>query len=391
MSFKHGVYISESDTAIISPVTGYSGLPVCVGTSPKGPTDKPMLIHTYEEGVSEYGYSEDWSASTISEFLYSQFALYGQSPVVIIRVSENTKAGIIGGYNATTGKSSGLELVGEVFHRYRLVPGIIVAPKWSREPEVAAVMKAKADTVSGVFKCIALVDAPGNVYTDIPSWKSEKNYTDKRMVVCWPKVKLGDKVYHMSTHLCGVMNRTDNGRGDVPYKSPSNELLQADSIVNDTGTEVTLTLEGANYLNSQGIVTALNWTGGWRIWGNRTGAYPSESDPKNVFIPVRRMFDYIGNGFINTFWQEADKPLTVRLIREIVSSYNLYINGLTAREMLLGGRIEFREDENPLTDLMGGILRFHVYVTPPEPSESIEGILEYDPQYLNALYSAVTG
>ena len=389
MAFTHGVYVHEADTAITSPVTSYSGLPFVIGTSPSGTADSPQLIYTYEEAVKAFGYSDDWSTHTLCEFMYSHFVLYGQSPVVLVKASANTKSAIIGGYNSSAGKKTGLELVSEVFHKYRLIPGIILAPKWSREPEVAAVMKAKAESLSEVFRCIALCDAPGDKYTEIPSWKTSKNYTSGRQLLCWPKVKLGDKVYHMSTHICGVINRTDAGRDDVPYKSPSNEPLQAEGTVNDSGDEVIMTLGEANYLNSQGIVTAINWTGGWRVWGNRTCAYPASSDPKEVFISVRRMFDYIGNTFINTFWQKADQPLTVRLIREIVSSYNLYLNGLTAREMILGGRIEFREDENGLTDLMSGIIRFHVYVTPPEPSETIEGILEYDPQYLSALYSAV--
>lgn len=494
MSYRHGVYVSEVDTAVVSPVTGYSGLPVVIGTAPIGPVNEPVLVSTYEEAVKAFGYSDDWDYFTLCEFMYSQFALYGQSPCVLVnvynraegytrngykrykvvdhavnipdgimyglneepsnvyprlslngttqeaatyntdmrwtsfhtdsmpggycngdltitflpggkfydleyvyidcpvRVPISNMAGwVIGGYDSSTGKNTGLELVSDVFHKYRVVPGIILAPGFSHIPSVAAVMRAKADTVSGVFKCISLCDAPGNVYSEIPAWKELHNYADKRQILCWPKLKLGDKVYHMSTQLCGLMNRTDNGRGDVPYKSPSNELLQCEGCVNDRGDSVMLTLETANYLNSQGIVTALNWTGGWRLWGNRTCAYPANSDTKNVFIPVRRMFDYVGNTFINTFWQKADGPMTVRLIREIVNSFNLYLNGLAAREMILGGEITFREDENPITNLMDGKLVFHLHITPPVPAESIEGILEYDPEYLTVLYEAVRG
>lgn len=394
MAYTHGVYISEVETAVVSPAEGYAGLPVVVGTSPKGPVNEPQLITRYEDAVEIFGYSDDWDKYTLCEFMYSQFVLFAQGPAVMITVDttgKDVKSEIIGGYNATSGKYTGLELVNEVFHRFRAVPGIILAPKYSKLPEVAAVMHAKADSVSEVFRCIALADAPGNVFSEIPTWKDTKNYTDERLIVCWPKVKLGDKVFHLSTQLCGVMNRTDNERGDVPYKSPSNELLQCDSCVNDKGAEVMLTIADANHLNGNGIVTALNWTGGWRVWGNRTCAYPANTDPKDCFIAVRRMFDYVGNTFINTFWQKADGPMTVRMVREVVNSFNLYLNGLAARDMILGGRIEFRESENVLTDLMNGTLRFHVMLTPPVPAETIEGILEYDPEYLSALYEAVRG
>ena len=303
-------------------------------------------------------------------------------------------AEVIGGYSVSTGKNTGLECVQDVYPKFREIPGIICVPKWSEKSEVAAVMRAKTENINGLFTCISVVDIPSDnagalTYTDAPSWKTTHNYTSAHEIVCWPKVSLGGKVYHMSTHLVGILNRTDKAHGDIPYKSPSNELMQIDSCVNAAGTEMLMSIEQANYLNSQGIMTALNWTGGWRAWGNRTGIYPANTDVKDCFIPVRRMIDYLGNTFITTFWQKTDEPMTPRLIRTIVNTFNMYLNSLVAIEALLGGRIEFREDENAYTDLLNGILKFHVFITPPVPAEVIEGIFEYDPEYLSTLYEAI--
>ena len=91
-----------------------------------------------------------------------------------------------------------------------------------------------------------------------------------------------------------------------------------------SGKEVDLGLEEANYLNGQGVVTALNWIGGWRAWGNRTAAFPVNTDVKDMFISVRRMFYWVGNEFILTMWQEVDAPMTPRLILTILNSYNVY-------------------------------------------------------------------
>ena len=388
---NHGIYISEIETGIISPSEGYCGLPVVIGTSAKGPVNEPVLVHKYADAVETFGDSDNWDAHTLSEFIYSQFVLYGQGPAVLIRAAENSPSSVIGGYNTKTGEYTGLELVHHVYHKFGHAPGILLAPGFSHNSEVAAAMTAKAESVSGVFKCICLCDAQGDKYTDIPSWKRNNNITSKRQLLCWPKVRLNDRTYHMSTHLCGVINRTDTLHGDVPYKTPSNESMQIDSCVNDSGKEIYLTLEEANYLNGQGIVTAINWSGGWRAWGNRTAIYPSVTDVKDCFIPVRRMFDFIGGIFINEFWQKADQPITVRLVREIVNSFNLYLNGLTAREMILGGHIEFREDENDYAALIDGKMKFHLYITPPVPAESIEGVLEYDPSNLDVLFDAVRG
>ena len=461
MSYRHGVYKQEVPTSVIAPSQGESGLPVIVGTAPVFMGDstcvnRPVLVHTFEEAVSIFGYSTDWESWTLSEFMYSQFVLYGQAPAVLVNVfdpakhketvsgaeyaslngsvnlgqnvmqadsqtlyydddgnahiastgtvnittitkakpSAVTSSEVIGGYSVSTGRNTGLECVNDVYPKYRLIPGLIGSPKYSELPEVAAVMRAKCENINGVFTCSCVVDIPSDssgakTYTDAPSWKTAKSYTSERQIVCWPKVALGGKVYHMSTQLIGLMNQVDTRRGDIPYKSPSNELMQMDSCVNALGEEVMMNLEQANYLNSQGIVTALNWTGGWRSWGNRTGAYPNSTDVKDVFISVRRMMDYLGNTFVTTFWQKTDEPMTPRLVRTIVNSFNLYINSLVAIEALLGGRVEFREDENAYTDLMNGVLKFHIFITPPVPAEVIEGVFEYDPEYLSTLYEAI--
>ena len=101
------------------------------------------------------------------------------------------------------------------------------------------------------------------------------------------------------------------------------------------------------------------------------------------------MFNWIGNEFILTFWQKVDAPMTPRLIRTIINSYNVRLNGLSARQFILGGRIEFNSTENPTTDLLNGILRFHIYITPPPPAEQIWGIFEFDPDYFDVLFEAV--
>ena len=173
----------------------------------------------------------------------------------------------------------------------------------------------------------------------------------------------------------------------MPYWSPSNQSLQADSAVNDDGKEIYLDTSSAAYLNGQGVITALNFMGGWKAWGNRTTCYPSNTDVKDAFIPIRRMFNWVNNTLITSFWNKIDNPANKRLIETIVDSANIWLNGLTSREFILGGRVEFRKDENPTQDLMDGIIRFHVFITPPSPAREIEFIQEYDPDYISTLFS----
>jgi len=250
-------------------------------------------------------------------------------------------------------------------------------------------MKAKASNINQHFRAISLDDIDTDEvkkYTDAPAWKNDNNYVSTYEITCFPKVKLGDDTFHLSTQLAGLICQTDSLNEDIPYVSPSNKSLQCNSAVLKDGKEVWLAPDQAAYLNGEGIVTALNFIGGWKAWGNRTSIYPSVTDPKDAFIPLRRMFNWIGNTLTLTFWQKVDFPVNRRLVETILDSANIWLNGLSARQFILGGRIEFREDENPTTDLMDGIIRFHVYVTPPTPAREIDFILEYDPEYLKTLF-----
>jgi uncharacterized protein len=279
--------------------------------------------------------------------------------------------------------------VNQVFPRFRLVPGQILAPKYSTDSAVAAVMRAKASNINNHFKAISLSDIPTaevENYSEAAEWKNDNNIVDALQVVCWPKVKLGSEQFHLSTQLAGVICKTDSQNQDIPYVSPSNKNLQIDSSVLADGSEVWMAPDQAAFLNGQGIVTALNFVGGWKAWGNRTAAYPAVTDPKDSFLALRRMFNWVGNTLTLTFWQRLDAPLNKRQIQTVVDSANIWLNGLTAPGFLLGGRVEFLADENPATDLMDGIARFHVYLTPPSPNREIDFILEYDPSYLQSLF-----
>ena len=299
---------------------------------------------------------------------------------------------IVGGIDAASGAKSGLELVDQVFPRFGMIPGLILAPGWSDDPLVAAVMSTKAANINGHFRAMAVVDIPCDAsgvtkYSDASAWKALNNYVDNTMVVCWPLVKLQGKVFHLSTQAAGIMAQVDYANDDVPYESPSNKPLECNGAQLADGTAVWLGPDEANYLNSQGITTANNFNGVWRLWGNRTGAYPAVTDVKDAFTCIQRMFNWLGNEFILTFWQKVDKPLNRRLIETIVDSYNIRLNGLAARQFILGGRVEFLPEENPFTDLMDGVVNFHLHVTPPSPARDITALIEYDPGYLSTLFS----
>ena len=322
--------------------------------------------------------------------------LYGQEKVTIeysvVAPEMVTKKDIIGGYDVASGKSSGLELIDSVFPSFRVVPDIILCPGFSEDSEVAAVMAAKCESINGIFgpaKCIIDVDTEtAKRYTDVPEWKNKNNITKPSQIVVWPKVSLAERVFHYSVQMACRMTATDNDltMGDgTPCESPSNKSLQIDSLVLHDGSTVLLDLTKANFLNENGIVTGLNLMGGYVLWGNSTACYPSNTDVTDYFIPVSRMFAWVGNSVILSVWGKVDKKLNRRLIESVQQSLNLWLNGLFGEEKILGGRVEFLAEENPDINIMAGKAKFHIYLTPPSPAQEFEFLLEYDVSYLQSI------
>lgn len=501
MAYNHGVKVTENPTSILPPVSVSASVPFIVGTAPVNMTDtsnvnKPVLCYSYADAVKAFGFVSPKDGKfeySISEFIYSQFALFGAAPVIIVNVLDATKhatafsgepfkfvdgvatldvsgvipgtiklsgtlqckqpdgsdsesldakgipaanikigtdadgratvtlfgsyddgsgyifdlgtaqgdgtaagskldpsvvtaSDVIGGVD-TDGNKSGFELVSECFPRFRIVPGVLLAPGFSDDATLAAVMATKAAEINSEFSAIALVDLPADKkYSEIVETKNANNITDPHQIACYPMLSLDGVQYHLSTQLAGVIAITDSQNDDVPYCSPSNHSLKCTATVLSDGTEIWLAPDTAAYLNGNGIVTVLNFTDGWKLWGNRTAAYPGKTDVKDTFIPIRRMFSWVGNTLVQTFWQKVDAPLNRRLVETIVDSANIWLNGLTARQYILGGRVEFLESENTTTDLMDGKAHFHVYITPPSPAREIDFVLEYDPEYLATLF-----
>lgn len=414
MSYRHGVYASEQATSLVPPVRVDSALPVVVGTAPVQtledgvipPVNSPKLIFSYADYIRQFGSVPEGAKAadyTLSEFANIYLARYGVAPVVFINVfnpavhkneaekPDVSKVGatdIIGGIDPVSYTRTGLELVEEVFPRFGLVPGQILAPRYSGDEVVALVIGAKAANINGHFRCVGIIDIPPSVahFTEASAWINDNNLTDSNLITFFGQPLYGDVAEAGSSHMAGVIAQRDTENEGIPFWSPSNKRLLANGA-SHAGKELNLGPSEAAYLNGQGIVTSLNFIGGMVAWGSRTAAYPGKTDVKDTFIPIRRMFNFCANTLVLTAWQFLDTPLMRRrLVETVVNTFNVWLNGLAAREFIHGGRVEFLESENPTTDIMDGIARFHVFFTPPSPARELDFILEYDPGYLSGLF-----
>ncbi|MCI8626877.1 MAG: phage tail sheath family protein [Lachnospiraceae bacterium] len=304
--------------------------------------------------------------------------------------SKVTRDDIIGGYNVSTGKESGLELVRQVYPLFGLTPGLITSPGYSKDPVVASVMAAKCLKINGVFTCECIVDLDSTEdgatkYTDIKTVKEHSGLISEHMEPVWPKVRIGDEVYYYSAVYAALIAYMDAGNDDVPNLYASNKALPITGLCLDDedDSEIVIDQEQANVINSFGVVTALNFNG-FRSWGNNSAAYPMTTDPKDRWFCCRRFFSWWGNSFILSYFQRVDDPANSRLIQSICDAENIRGNSYVAQGKCAGARITYSEDENPITDILNGKIQFHQYLAQYTPAENILNILEFDPTMLEA-------
>ncbi len=364
--------------------------------------NNPLLILSREDGAKYFG--EPAPGYTIP---YALDAIFDHGGTVVIavnvfdpRVHKNAQnqpdplqvqASNIIGTVSSTGKRTGLQIVDTLFSQFGFTARLIIAPGYSTMSAVATEMIAKANLKS--VRAMALIDAPvGYTPQQVINARGTGgilNYSDYRAVICYPHVKVWDtatnseRLEPLSSRLAGVIAKTDHEKGY--WWSPSNQEIQGiigierpiTASVNDPNTE-------ANQLNAAGVVTVFNSFGtGYRVWGNRSSAFPSKTDPLN-FINIQRTADIIAESLEYYALQWLDKPIQVA-IDGVLSGTNAFIRTLIGRGALIDGYCYFPKDKNPESELANGHLTFAYHIMPPPPAERITFYEVIDIDLLKAL------
>lgn len=297
----------------------------------------------------------------------------------ILAPEKVTKDDIIGSYDIATGKETGMETIRQIYPLLGVVPGTLIAPGWSHIPEVGIALSAKAANINGVFQAMALIDldtSKAKKYTECKKVKEDSGFTSENCWPLWPHAKIGDLEIEMSAIMAAKLAYTDANNDDVPSASPSNKMVGITGLCLEDGTDVILDQDQASVVEEAGVGTAIN-ANGWRAWGNYTGCYPGDSDAKNIWVNVRRMFMWQANTFIQTYFEKVDDNMNAILIESIVDSENIRCASY-APEKWAGASIEYREEDNPETDIIAGKITFRQSIAPYTPAKEIKNILTYD-------------
>ena len=274
------------------------------------------------------------------------------------------------------------------------IPNIIAAPGWSHVPDYHTRMIQKANTrLAEKWYTIVVSDIPSDSSVNTPQlakqWKAENFYNSKLDKVCWPMATYAGAKYHLSTLACADMQTIDTNNDGVPYVSPSNKAISADSMILDDGTEIYLSEVVANNLNSVGITTMNIIRGQIRLWGSHMANYDYETET-NILPEDRqdagiRVGLYMLNYLQYNYLDNIDRPFAKRDIDAILASVQQWLNSMVNAGQLLYGTITFEESENSVNDMVSGDFVFNIKDTTTPNAKSLTFKMEYVTDGLSVL------
>ncbi|RAS18937.1 hypothetical protein DFO50_10293 [Microvirgula sp. AG722] len=302
-----------------------------------------------------------------------------------------TAADIIGAVDAA-GVRTGLKALKDTYNLFGFFAKILIAPAFCTQNSVATELIAMASQLGAV----TYVDAPiGTTYAQAlagrgPAGTINFNTSSDRVRLCYPHVKVYDPVLNaerlepLSARAAGLRAKVDLDKG-FWWSSSNQEIAgvtgverQLSAMIDDPQSEV-------NLLNEQGITTVFSSYGsGFRLWGNRTAAWPTVSHMRN-FENVRRTGDVLNESIRYFSQQYIDMPLNQALIDALVESVNGYGRKLIGDGALLGFKAWFDPARNEETELANGHLLISYKYTVPPPLERLTFETEITSEYLLTL------
>lgn len=332
----------------------------------------------YKLSFSDEGYlvltpTEDSSIGSAVKlsFSFKKFKVSG--------VSEND---IIGSIDSTTGVKTGVQAVDYILSEIQEPPGILLCPGWSHKPTVVSAFVAKAENISGLFPALVFADIDSSAsgaryHSTVKQWKDESGFNSVSLVACYPMVKKGDAVYHLSTVLAATKQGTMSVESayNTPCESPSNKEIACDSLVNMAGDSIIMDLNTANLLNAAGIVTAFKQTSSFVVWGNYNTVYPENKNAKDCWISTRAMNNYMVTFIILAYWNKIDERATKTNLKNIEDSVNGWLAGLAAKEVIYSGSCTFTGIED---DGINRMVKFSLVWSDSKPAQAYQFDFVFD-------------
>lgn len=233
------------------------------------------------------------------------------------------------------------------------------------------------------LRSVIIADGPNS--TDEAAQGYAGDFGSARVYVVDPWVKKLDgdgNVISVPSSPCvaGLIAKSDNDRGF--WWSPSNQNVNG---IIGTARPIDFALGDANaranLLNEAGIATIIRQDG-YRLWGNRTLA----SDPKWMFLSVRRTADIINDSLLRAHLWAVDRNITKTYMQDVVEGVNAYLRHLVSIGAILGGKCWADPELNSPDQIAQGKVYFDFDFTPPFPAEHITFRSQMVNDYLTEIF-----
>lgn len=333
------------------------------------PTEMQLKKDGTEEAIESTTYETSFDSKGNLEIYFEDSEITSiDGTVKYLKPSLVTPEDIIGRVDIKTLKKEGLELIDDIFTKYSVIPGIGIAPGYTHNNELRTIMNTKFQAINGgKWKSIIVADIPETIeYGDAIKWKKDNNAIDPEQLLCYGIGVLGSNYLHFSTIVACELLRGDAENGGVPCDSPSNKSAKVSKIVykDEEGNYQDLNLDErqAELLNENGIITAIQTSNGFMIWGNRTSAFQpgGTTEKKDIWIHAKRMIQYICNTIAMNNQNEVDKRMSKTRVIAIRDNINRWLADLKSQEKISGARVEFREIDNPGEKVANGSFVWYI-------------------------------
>lgn len=291
-----------------------------------------------------------------------------------------TEVDILGGFVASTGKRTGLELLTEGFGKFGADAKIIIMPEYDKTATAAAAMIAMANKLNA----IAYINAPkGTSLSAVLQGRGASgtinfNTSSDRAELCYPYVVgiLGTE--HLATHMAGLRMKVDVDKGYWHSKS-NHELLGVTALEIPLTAHIDDPQSETNRLNEKGITTVFNSYGtGFRAWGNRLACFPSVSHIKN-FEVAQRTGDIIDESIRQFELQYVDRPIDDALIDSLIEGIRTYLGTLRS---IVGYSVSLDYEYDLVDAFSKGQIPLVYDYTPKLPAEHITNASVMTRKYL---------
>ena len=185
-------------------------------------------------------------------------------------------------------------------------------------------------------------------------------------------------MYSGSSMAAAATVYNDSQNGDRPVASPSNVTIPISAACLEDGTEVLMDQEQGTFLNDLGIATFIRSGTDFVIWGNETAAYPKNTDPKDMFLCIRRFFNYAWTSFVLDNMSKLDKPMNPKRLQSIIDSENMKGSKYVSEEACASYRMVADTEKNTAAELVAGHYHFCLYCTPFPPLKQVNVTMEYE-------------